>query len=380
MSTLENLASVLLAEAPNLGGLLGADRLAKALRWRKLPRHALWYLAESLASEEPNGWMYSIVGQARRSRARAVLGVLEQAIQIVRPVLERNQCIPGFAGRLQTAPGFVTAGAELVAAARFARITTALDTMTIDPKPGGPDVQFDLGAKRVHAEVYTPKPWNEFNLVDTIRERLDKADPPARFSLIFTQPTLRDDRLAKTVAGRLMQLADDMVAGGHEVATFSGGNSGDFDVVLGKKEAVPGDRLFVGWADLDALRTGTVLMGSVGLNHVPALEEARDALSGLYQLVKGAPNVVVVDVGARLFHDHDSEAYRLATSEAGGRRPELSAVLVTGRDYRLRPAPGAEFEARAWYRVFSTTDAAIPFAEDELAMLAAPGLVLPRTG
>jgi hypothetical protein len=174
----------LLEGFPHLGDLLGRAWLARVVR--QSPRHWISYRIRALSAEPLQGYS-TIVPVQRRARALVELGALDRAIAIVGPVSERNDRVARFRGSLQQPTSFLATVAELFSGARFARMTSDVDTMVIDPPNGGPDCQLDLGKRRLFAEVYAPDSWRDLDLADDIRGRFKNHAPQFNWSLIVTR-------------------------------------------------------------------------------------------------------------------------------------------------------------------------------------------------
>jgi len=302
--------------------------------------------------------------------------VLDRAIELVLPILERTDRLRRYSTRLRDVRQFNPAIAELVACARIARIATATETIVVDPPGNLPDLAFDLNGRRVYAEVYAPKSWRQLDIVDDIRSRMSSHGSSCRFHLRFSRPTTRRSDLAKSVAEKLKSVADQVVSVDAQVATFYARTlEDDWTVSIGSAEAVPAKFPLAGWAHRDDHGPPTFVLGSIDAKYVSEDNEARDAVSDLDQLVRGATNLLIVDLSGRPTDSFMRSRYVAAAVAQGQRHPMLSAVLLTGRS--CRPRPGGDFESCWWYQAVANSKCSDPFAPSELALLEKPGLVVP---
>jgi hypothetical protein len=352
----------LAADAPHLAALV--EHLGDLQPAAKVTHHPLAYLAGG-----------------QESWRRETLRVLDRAVEIVHPVLHQTDRLRRFSSRLRDGQQFTPAIAELVAGARIARLTDAMNTMLIDPPDGRPDVVFDLGGRRAYGEVYAPKSWRQLDLIDDVRERMSSQPSSCRFHLVFTRPTSRNSNHAKSIADNLRRLAEQIVAADAQVATFSAAKlDAEWTVHVGSAQGAPADHELIGWAHRDDHGPSTSVLGSIDARYVSAEEEARDAMSRLGQLVEGAPNLLIVDLSGRPMDAFTLSRYEEIATSVGASHPRLSAVLLTGRTCRLRPSPSTDFEACAWYRVIPNVAGSAPFSRAELELLGQPGLVVPGRG
>jgi hypothetical protein len=198
-----------------------------------------------------------------------------------------------------------------------------------------------------------------------------------RFHLTFTQPVVRRSGLTKTIAENLKAIAKQVVAADVPVATFFAASLSDnWTIHIGTAEEMRADNALIGWADRDDEDRPTVVLGWIDSKYVSVEAEARDALSDLGQLVEGATNLLIVDLSGRSMDAFTLRSFEAAAAAAGAKRSALSAVLLTARSCRLRPAPSTEFESCAWYRAIPNPGSTASFSREELALLEAPGLVV----
>ncbi len=239
---------------------------------------------------------------------------------------------------------------------------------------------FDLGGRRVHAEVYAPRSWRGLDVVDELRERMASRGSSCRFYLAFPQPITRQSDWAKATVKTLRRIAEGVAAANAQGATFFAKALGDtWTIRIGSIEAVTEDHVLIGWAHRDDHGPPTSVLGSIDAKYVSPKEEASDAMSGLGQLVEGAPNLLIIDLSGRPPDPFTLSQYESAASAAGRGHPLLSAVLLTARSCRLRPSPSIAFEACSWYRLIPNAACDSPFTPAELSLLERPGLVVPGT-
>jgi hypothetical protein len=312
---------------------------------------------------------------------RETLRVLDRVVELVQPILARTGREHRYSTRLRDGPQFTPAVAELVAGARLAAIATTTDTIDIDPPDGLPDVAFDLGGRRVHAEVYAPRSWRQLDIVDELRDRMKSHGSSCRFHLAFPRPVARRSDWTKAAVNTLRRIANDVEAANAQGATFFAKSLADpWTVRIGSIDPVTEDHALIGWAHRDDHGPPTSILGSIDAKYVSADEDARNAVSDLHQLVEGFPNLLIIDLSGRPMDPFTLSAYERAATATGQRHPLLSAVLLTGRSCRLRPSPHTDFEACSWYRVVPNPRCASPLAPAELDLLEKPGLILPGVG
>lgn len=352
----------LTAVAPHLAALVAL--LGDLPRSNSVSHHPLAYLA-----------------LGRESWKNETLRVIDRAVEIVYPVLHRTDRLRRFSSRLRNGQHFNPAIAELVAGARIACLADSMDTMLIDPPDGGPDLEFDFGGRRAYAEVYAPKSWRQLDLIDDVRERMSSQPSSCRFHLVFTCPVSRSSNYAKSIAENLRRLADQIVAANVQVATFCAKKVGaEWTVHLGSAEGIPANHELIGWAHRDDHGPPTSVLGSIDARYVSEKDEARDAMSGLGQLVAGATNLLIIDLSGRRPDAFTVSRYQEIAASVGASHPRLSAVLLTWRTCRLRASPSSDFEACAWYRAIPNAASSAPFSQRELDLLEQPGLVVPGRG
>jgi hypothetical protein len=310
------------------------------------------------------------------------LGALDRAAALTEGIWGRS---PGSArsslqGQMRKRGSYNAAVAQLIAGARLEALGWQ---PAVADQGGGPDFLCDAAGTPLAVEVKAPGSQVEKpGIAEDLAARLEDTGVGADVSVAIHDDVKPDSGFASQLTRILRRYLRDVAAAGPFPLIVS------FSIEAGQPLSairfVPGAEGFpvtypvMGWITCWSASgpTRVTTLHKVKEHNPAAMAEADS--SDLYQIRPGIANFLVLDLTWRGLHgDIDWDAYRSRLHRPFERRPQLSAILLTARWPRLKPAPSIDLENVSLYRAIPSPnpDATHLLPDDVIRRLETPGLL-----